>query len=206
VAVSTVGEVGSTVVEAASTAEAVAFTAEAQAFTVVEALEAPEEAEALVAFAADEVSAAFTTEALMAFVVAEALAVFAATEISTTFVATAFSGASAVSRSSLISDSASGPTGVGTPMGTDMARGGGLPPITLPTTTLTILTTLRLIAIVIMIVVIVVIGTIAAVRTIAIPTTGAMTVPRTPLNQAARTLPQGLQILLSRRALLTGIM
>ncbi len=195
-------------VEAASTAEAVAFTAEAQAFTVVEALEAPEEAEALVAFAADEVSAAFTTEALMAFVVAEALAVFAATETSTTFVATAFSGASAVSRSSLISisDSASGPTGVGTPMGTDMARGGGLPPITLPTTTLTILTTLRLIAIVIMIVVIVVIGTIAAVRTIAIPTTGATMVPRTPLNQAARTLPQGLQILLSRRALLTGIM
>ncbi len=193
-------------VEAVFTAEAVAFTAvEAQAFAV-EALEAPTEAEALVAFAAGEVSAAFTTEALMAFVVAEVLAVFAATETSTTFVATAFSGASAVSRSLLISisDSASGPTGVRTPIGTDMARGGGLTP-TLPTTTLTILMTLRRIAIVGMIG-IVVIGTIGVVRIIAIPTTGATTVPRTPLSQAAKILPQGLRTHLSPRALPVGIM
>ncbi len=174
--------------------EAVVFAAEeAQAFTVVEVLEAPTVAEALVPFAVDAVSAAFTTEASEAFVVAEALAVFAATA----------SLVASVTRSLLISisDSVSGPTGR-TPIGMDMARGGGLTAITLPTTTLTILTTLHLIAILGMIVVI---GTIAAVRTIAIPTTGAPTVPRIPPNQAAKILPQGLQIRLVPKALLSGI-
>lgn len=203
-AVSTAAAVGSTEAEADSTVVAEAFTAEeAQAFAVAEVLEALAEAEALVALAADEVSAALITEASEAFVVAEALVVFAATA---SLVALAVTPSSLT----LISDSASGLTGVRTPIGTDMARGGGLTLITLPTTTLTILTTLRVIAIAGMIGIVVIgtigIGTIGADRTIAIPTTGATTVPQTPLNQAAKILPQGLRTHLSRRSLLTGIM
>jgi len=135
-----------------------------------------------VAFAA-EVSTAFITEASEAFMVAEALA------------------ASAVTRTSTDSILTSGRTGARTPIGTDMAHGGGLT-ITLHTTTLTLLTTLRLIVILVMIVVI---GTIAAIGTIAIPTTGVPTVLRTLPNQAAKILPRSLRIRLVPKALLTGI-
>ncbi len=110
--------------------------------------------------------------------------------------------ASAVTRTSTDSILASGRTGARTPIGTDMAHGGGLTPITLRTTTLTILTTLRVLVILVMIVVI---GTIAAIGTIAIPTTGAPTVLRTLPNQAAKILPRSLRIRLAPKALLTGI-
>ena len=172
------------------------FTTEAlEGFAVAEGSGTSTAPEGSAAFAAAKVLAALITEASEAFVVAEGSAVFAAT---------ASLVASAGTRSSLISisDLASGPTGVRSLIGTDMARGGGLTPITLLTTTLIILTTLHLIAILGMIVVI---GTIAAVRTIAIPTTGATTVPPTLPSQTARILTQGLQIRLVRKALLSGI-
>ena len=113
--------------------------------------------------------------------------------------------ASAVTRTSTDSIFASGRTGARTPIGTDMAHGGGLTLITLHTTTLTILTTLRVVVILVMIVVI---GTIAAIGTIAIPMTGAPTVLRTLLrtlpNQAAKILPRSLRTRLAPKALLAG--
>jgi hypothetical protein len=154
-------------------------------------------------------------------VVAEGL-VDLTTAVSTTFVVaedfaeTASLVATAGIHTSTDLISVSGPTGVHTPIGTDMAQGGDPTPIpiltglTIPTTILTIPMTVhdmtvRDIAVLGMIAMIAgmieMIATIAAIRTIAIRTMAAPTVPRTPPDQTGRTLPRDLQIRLTPKAL-----